>query len=170
MAHSVGFKPISRKDACVLILGTLPGAESLRRRQYYANKQNSFWKIMGELIGAVPTLPYETRLKFLVKNRISLWDVCNAAEREGSLDSSIQSPVPNDFISFFKTHKNIKLICFNGQPAEKLFHRYVLPDLPEKPRLLPRIILPSTSPAHAGMRLEQKLELWRRGVGSGKGA
>ena len=160
----IGFKPVAQKDAQVLILGSLPGAESLKQRQYYAKKQNSFWKIMGELAGAVPLLPYEARLKLLVKNRIALWDVCKAAERKGSLDSNILSPVPNDFVSFFKTHKKIEKICFNGQPAEKLFRIYVMPDLPKKILLLPRIILPSTSPAHAGMRFERKLELWREGV------
>jgi double-stranded uracil-DNA glycosylase len=59
MASCVSFEAISREDARVLILGTLPGAESLRRQQYYAKKENSFWRIMGELIGAAPELPYK---------------------------------------------------------------------------------------------------------------
>lgn len=165
VTHCVGFKAVSRGDAQVLILGTLPGVESLKKRQYYAKRQNSFWKIMEELAGASPDMPYEDRLKRLTGHGIALWDVCAAAARKGSLDSNIQAPEPNDFVSFFKTHQDIKLICFNGQPAEKLFCRYVQPDLPKRILSLPRVTLPSTSPAHASMRYEHKLARWREALG-----
>jgi hypoxanthine-DNA glycosylase len=68
--------------------------------------------------------------------------------------------VVNDFVSFFKTHKNIKLIAFNGQSAEKLFRQKALPHLLPVTALIPRAILPSTSPAHASMRFEEKLAKW----------
>jgi len=161
VTNCIGFPAVSRKDARVLILGTLPGVESLKQQQYYAKKQNSFWKIMGALVGASPDLPYTERLKCLLENGIALWDVCAAAKRKGSLDSAIQSPVPNDFVAFFKKHRAITVIYFNGQPAGKLFDRYVKPELPEAILALPRMALPSTSPAYAGMRFEQKLALWR---------
>lgn len=164
MANCIGFRPVADRNARLLILGTLPSVESLRQGQYYAKKQNSFWKIMGELVGASPDLPYEKRLERLTENHIALWDVCASAHRKGSLDAAIQSPRPNDFCTFFKTHKNIERITFNGQPAEKLFSRYVKPELPEHIKLLPYIILPSTSPAHAGMRYEDKLLRWREGI------
>lgn len=165
MTKCVGFDAVSSKDARLLILGTLPGAESLKQQQYYAKKQNSFWKIMGELVGARPDLPYADRKKLLTKNRIALWDVCRAAERKGSLDADIRSPTPNDFGGFFKTHRKIELICFNGQTAAKLFHHMVDPDMPARISSLPRVILPSTSPAHAGMRFEEKLSRWRKVLG-----
>lgn len=157
----VGFEPVSRSDARVLVLGTLPSAESLKQGQYYAKKQNSFWKLMGVLVGASPDMPYEDRLKRLKDSGIALWDVCAAAQREGSLDADIQFSKANDFVSFFEKHPDIKLICFNGQHAEKLFCRDVKPSMPEKVLLLPRIALPSTSPAHAGIGFEQKLSHWR---------
>jgi double-stranded uracil-DNA glycosylase len=161
MSKCIGFKPVSTPTARVLILGTLPGVESLKQKQYYAKKQNSFWKIMGELVGAFPELPYEERLQRLKDSNIALWDVCAAAVRKGSLDSNIQSPVPNDFVSFFRKHKSIRSIYFNGQPAEKLFNRYVKPDMPAWVLSLPFIVLPSTSPAHASMNFGKKLERWR---------
>ena len=161
MAYSVGFGPLARADAHVLILGTLPGAESLRQGRYYAKPQNSFWRIMGALTGASPDLAYEERLEWLIDHRIALWDVCEAAERLGSLDSAIKSPKPNDFAPFFAAHKAIELICFNGQPAGKLFERLVRPVMPDRVAQLPRAILPSTSPAHAGMKFEEKLARWR---------
>ncbi|MDR3424173.1 MAG: DNA-deoxyinosine glycosylase [Alphaproteobacteria bacterium] len=163
MTDSIGFKAIASSDARVLILGTLPSAESLKRREYYAKKENAFWKIMGELAGACPDKPYAERQSCLKQKRIALWDVCASAKRVGSLDAKIQSAtiVANDFCSFFKAHKQIELICFNGQPAEKLFCRFVLPSLPLSVVGLRRETLPSTSPAHAQMRFEEKLKRWR---------
>jgi hypoxanthine-DNA glycosylase len=135
--------------------------ESLARQQYYAHPRNSFWTIMGELAGAIPDLPYDARLDRLMCARIALWDVCAAAERAGSLDSAIKAPVANDFAGFFDAHREIAAIVFNGQPAAKLFQRLVRPGLTGRAAALPFKVLPSTSPAHAGMRYGDKLAAWR---------
>jgi len=160
--HSRGFRPVGKRDARVLILGTLPGPLSLEMSQYYAQPRNAFWPIMGTMFGAFPELAYRLRLRLLKQNRIALWDVCHSAFRQGALDASIDpgSIVPNDFATLFRSHGRIQLICFNGQTAEKLYRRLVLHRLPEPVRRIPRVTLPSTSPAHAAMRLEQKLKHW----------
>jgi double-stranded uracil-DNA glycosylase len=167
MESRVGFPPVARAEARVLILGSLPGAESLRVRQYYANPQNRFWRIMGEIVGARAELTYDARLERLVQRKIALWDVCASAERVGSLDSSIlvASVVPNDFRVFLHAHGDIRLICFNGGGAERLFRRLVLPRLAASQARIPRVRLPSTSPAHAGMKGDEKLRLWRDALG-----
>ncbi len=159
----VGFPPIAAKDARVLILGTLPSEESLRRAQYYGKKENAFWKIMGELVGAGADLSYAGRAKRLKESRIALWDVCACAKRAGSLDSNIDatSVKANDFIFFFRAHKKIAMICFNGQASHKLFKRYVLPSLPAAVAALPQVVLPSTSPAYARLTWRDKLARWR---------
>jgi TDG/mug DNA glycosylase family protein len=160
----VGFPPVARADARVLILGSLPGEESLRQVRYYAHKANRFWWIMGELVGASPDLPYEIRLDRLKASRIALWDVCAAAVRPGSLDASILPPsvAANDFAGFLAAHSSLRLICFNGSQAAALFRAKV-------PIVLPPSIqtrrLPSTSPAHAAMRPEEKLAHWRAALG-----
>jgi hypoxanthine-DNA glycosylase len=164
MTFCVSFPPVAGPDPRVLVLGTLPGVESLRQGQYYANRNNAFWRIMGELAGAGPDLPYEQRLEKLTAGGFALWDVCANATRPGSLDADISNMQPHDFAGFLAAHSSVELICFNGQHAAKLFARHVVPSLPEAARKIACRTLPSTSPAHAAMRFEQKLALWREAL------
>jgi hypoxanthine-DNA glycosylase len=160
---AVGFPPVADARARVLVLGSLPGRKSLEMRQYYAQPHNAFWKIMGRLFGAEPSLPYEQRLARLRACGVAVWDVLAAGERAGSLDSAIvpSSIVVNDFGAFFAAHPRIRLVCFNGNTAATLFRRKVRPALAAHAALLPMRIAPSTSPAHASLRFEQKLERWK---------
>lgn len=156
------FHPIVNAESKILILGSMPGEVSLAAGQYYAFTRNSFWKIMGELVGAVASLSYEQRLDRLQKSGIALWDVIAACEREGSLDSSIneESLVANDFEAFLDAYPSIEQICFNGKSVQRLFKRHVL-KLQTLPSGLGMTVLPSTSPANARLSFEQKLKAWR---------
>ena len=164
---SVGFPPIADAAARVLVLGSLPGVKSLEQREYYAQPYNAFWRIMGELVGAGPALEYPARLVQLRSHGVAVWDVLHAGEREGSLDSSIvrESIVVNDFNAFFERHGQLRLICFNGNTAAGLFQRRVVPGLAPEWAALERRALPSTSPAYASLRFEQKLARWREALG-----
>jgi double-stranded uracil-DNA glycosylase len=157
------FKPMSRPDATVLLLGSMPGVRSLQQAQYYAHARNAFWPIMGALFGAAPELAYPERLRILRANRVALWDVLQCCERVGSLDADIAeaSIVANDFAAFFKQHPDIGRVFFNGAKAEAAYKKYVLPTLPGNCVALRCVRLPSTSPAHAGFTLSQKLAQWR---------
>jgi len=115
-------------------------------------------------VGAGPELSYKKRTQQLLRSGIALWDVCAQGFRPGSLDSNISNPIPNDFAAFLRKHKHIKLIAFNGQPAAKLYRKYVLDNLPELLRHTPSAILPSTSPANASLSLEKKLKQWRKAL------
>ena len=157
------FHPVANTDATVLILGSMPGKESLNQNQYYAHPQNAFWKIMGELVGFDPRLPYEERLHKLTATRIALWDVLASCERESSLDTHIRKEKANDFEAFLLQHPHITRVFFNGAKAEQSFNKFVLEEQKLPPLIYQR--LPSTSPAHAGMRYERKLELWREAIG-----
>jgi len=153
------FLPVSDSEARVLILGSMPGKQSLAQNQYYAHPQNAFWKIMGELVGAYPHLPYESRLCLLSSAGIALWDALASCERSSSLDSHIKNEQANDFVTFFIQHPNITQIFFNGSKAEQCFKKFV-----QSKQVLPPLQycrLPSTSPAHAGMCYEDKLQAWR---------
>jgi hypoxanthine-DNA glycosylase len=157
-----GFGYIAESDARVVILGSMPGVESLRQQQYYAHPRNSFWDLMGEMFAAGRALPYPDRLLRLKQHHIALWDVAHQCERNGSLDSNIKadSIIPNDFNAFFINHPDISVVFFNGRKAADIYQQKVLPNLPEPCRSIPRHTLPSTSPAHAAMSPEAKLEQW----------
>lgn len=165
MAQIYSFPPIESAAARVLILGSMPGAMSLRLRQYYGHPQNAFWKIMGELLDFGAAATYQERTTALVRHQFAVWDVLASCVREGSLDSAIDDTtiLANDFAAFFQSHPHVKRVCFNGAKAESVYRRHVLPHLATK-RVLVCVRLPSTSPAHAGMRFAAKLEAWRTGL------
>ncbi|MCZ8130177.1 MAG: DNA-deoxyinosine glycosylase [Steroidobacteraceae bacterium] len=160
---SVGFPPIARRDARVLVLGSLPGRMSLEYRQYYAQPRNAFWRIVEALFGIPFDAPYAKRTHELARRGVALWDTCAAAHRPGSLDSEIRLDTvqPNDFAGFYATHRRIARVCFNGAKSAELYRRLVLPSLPAPWRDLPHVALPSTSPANAGTDFARKLAAWR---------
>lgn len=165
MARIRSFPPVAAGQARLLILGSMPGKASLQQQQYYAHPANAFWKIMGELLGFPPHAPYQQRLHALTSAHIALWDVLASCEREGSLDADIQNEAANDFAAFFKTQRHITRVCFNGAKAEHSFKRFVLGRQHLPP--LEFVRLPSTSPAHAGMRYAEKLAAWREALTPG---
>ena len=84
-----------------------------------------------------------------------------AATRSGSLDAAIEDDaIPNNFRAYFHIHPHIRLICFNGTTAAKLYARHVLPTLTESQRLIPQDTLPSTSGAHARLPFANKMARW----------
>jgi len=156
---SLGFPPIVGEATRILILGSLPGQQSLQAAQYYAHPQNAFWRIMADVFDI--TGSYEERCEGLRRAGIAVWDVLASSVRPGSLDADIEMPSAraNDFDAFFAAYPAIARVCFNGRKAEQLFERMVMPQLEGGERRY--VGLPSTSPAFAAMRYEQKLETWR---------
>jgi TDG/mug DNA glycosylase family protein len=166
MPHIHGFPPIADPSPRVLILGTMPGKASLRANRYYAHPRNSFWPIMGEVLGFDPTIPYEERAEILRWRGIALWDVLQLCTRESSLDSDIDesSVVANDFAGFYAGHPDIRRVCFNGAKAADLYRRHVLPTLDARWAGLDALRLPSTSPANAGVPYVEKVRVWKRAL------
>ena len=162
MADVRSFPPIGQKSAKVLILGSMPGIESLKRNQYYAHPRNAFWPIMCSLFGLSGS-DYAERTRELAEKGVAVWDVLKACYRSGSLDSNIENGtiVVNDFQGFFDSHPAVSHVFFNGGKAFSVYRKQVLPRLSPRHAGLPLTRLPSTSPAHASMSLEQKTKAWR---------
>src|SRR3989304_5725600 len=163
-----GLALIARPDALAIVLGTIPSQESLAAGEYYARNANAFWFIMGQLFGAGRDVNYQERVEILMRNRIALWDVLHSARRIGSLDSRIMrgSEVPNDFAGFFRAHRLIRTVFFNGGKAGELYKSLAVASLPSDIGLLLMRRLPSTSPANTHMVKEEKLKAWELVKGS----
>lgn len=115
---SEGLAAIEDKESEILILGTLPGEKSLELGEYYSNPSNKFWEILSKIYkDSVPTSYYD-RVKWLLHNKIALWDILKEAVREGSLDSNIQHPEANNLIGFISTHPHLRVIAFNGSKSQ----------------------------------------------------
>ncbi len=157
---SQSFPPVLGDHPSVLILGTLPGKESLRKQQYYGHPRNAFWRIIFDLFEGDFSEVYSERINFAKQNKIALWDVCHTAHRPGSLDSDIKKEVANTIPELLKDNPSIKLIAFNGQKAAQLYDKYF-----ERSRELTYYTFLSTSPANASYSFEQKRENWRQFLG-----
>lgn len=161
--HVAGFTPIAPDAARVLILGSMPGEASLRAGEYYAHPRNAFWRLMGDLLEIPPAAPYPARTAALRGAGIALWDVLKTCRRRGSLDAHIEpaSVRVNDFATFFTRHPGVRLVCFNGAAAEHWYRCQVLHAKHAVPSDRQYVRLPSTSPAHAGLSYDAKLDAWR---------
>ena len=145
-------------SARVLVLGSMPGRASLDAQQYYAHPRNAFWPIVAAHCGIDPASDYPTRVQAVLDAGIALWDVLAQCRRSGSLDSAIElaDAQPNAIAELLDAHPTITRVCCNGAAAAQLYRRFLLPGPPR----VEVIQLPSTSPAHAGMPLAEKMRRW----------
>jgi TDG/mug DNA glycosylase family protein len=151
------FPPVADSRTRLLVLGSLPGEESLARRQYYANPRNQFWRLIGAVAGAdLVRLPYEARLEALLAAGIGLWDSVGAATRRGSLDGAIRAHRANDLAALAATLPDLRAVAFNGGKSATLGR----PALAARPDLA-LIPLPSSSPAYT-LAFEAKLAAWMK--------
>ena len=157
-----GLPPVADAGARVLILGSMPGVRSLDETRYYAHPRNAFWPILAAWIGRPHDAPYVERIDALRNRGIALWDVIGRCRRAGSLDSRIDpaSIQANDLAGLFTRCRRLERVLLNGARAAQDFERRVVPTLDKASLDLPRIRLPSTSPAHAAMSLAAKRAAW----------
>ncbi|MBT8439489.1 MAG: DNA-deoxyinosine glycosylase [Gammaproteobacteria bacterium] len=162
------FPPIASANSHTLILGSMPGIKSLQANQYYAHPRNLFWPFISELLKFDLSLSYEERIIKLKENDIALWDVLQHCHRQGSLDSDIRkdSMVPNDFAGFLKQHRSIRHIFFNGKKSEEVFRRNVMKTIQADFPDIRYTGLPSTSPANASIKREEKFRQWKQVLSS----
>lgn len=136
-----GFPPVYRADARVLILGSLPGAQSLALQRYYGNPRNQFWQLIGSVLDInLAAMDYEHRLACLIDHGIALWDVVAAGHRKGSLDTALRIAERSNLAGLIAKLPALRAIAFNGQLAARQA---------EDPGAKLEILrLPSSSPAN----------------------
>lgn len=151
-----GLPPLVSPQTRVLILGSFPGVRSLQLQQYYAHPHNQFWRLMFAIWPPGPDVggacSYEKKIAWLLERGVGLWDVYARCERQGSLDSAIRHPVPNDLATL--ALPQLRAIAHNGGESYKhARHTRALG--------LPVFRLPSSSPANASWSFARKLDTWR---------
>ena len=115
MIRTKGFQPLLCDEPRILILGTLPGGESLQHRQYYYSNSNRIWKVLCLLSGEPIPVDYPQKQALLARLHIVLWDYYESAIRPNSSDDKdIRDGRPNDIVGFLSQHPTIKVIAING--------------------------------------------------------
>ena len=148
-------RPAGSTDACLLILGSLPGEASLAAQRYYAHPQNQFWRLLGHALDEdLAALAYEDRLMRVAARCIALWDVVGEARRQGSLDGAIRQAIANPLAQYVAAHPRLKAIAFNGKTAARLGRLAI-----GQPERIQLIDLPSSSPAYT-LPFEEKARRW----------
>jgi len=111
---------------------------------------------MEELFGVTLTTNEEKRA-FALSQGIALWDTYGSLTRESgnSSDANLKELQTNDFRAFLKRYPNISHIFFTGQKAQQGYMKQF------KDIDIETTLLPSTSPAHAAMKKEEKLRHYR---------
>jgi hypoxanthine-DNA glycosylase len=149
-----GLPPVAAAEARLLILGSLPGEESLRAERYYAHPRNHFWHLLGTVLGEpLAELAYEERLAALIRRGVALWDVIGSARRQGSLDQQLRDVNARDLSAFVAGLPELRAIAFNGATAARIGRKAL------GSSGLALVDLPSSSPAFT-LPFVAKAERW----------
>ncbi len=148
-------EPVFDENSRILILGSFPSVKSREEGFFYGHRQNRFWAVTAAVFDEVIPTTIEEKRKFLLKNRIAVWDVIASCDIEGSSDASIKNVKVND-LSRILDKSNIENIFVNGKTAEKYYNKYIKDVICRE-----AICLPSTSPANAAWKTERLVEAWK---------
>lgn len=119
LQKKMGLQPMVGEAPKVLILGTMPGDESIKKQAYYRNEsRNKFWQIIHFIFQDEAACSYEELLK---KHHIALWDCLKEGNRKGSSDNGFNAEdlIPNDIEKFLVEHPTIKVIILNGKSKSR---------------------------------------------------
>ena len=144
--------PWADDESRVLVLGTMPSPKSRARGMYYGHPQNRFWPTLATLWQEPRPESPEAARDFAARHHIALWDVLASCAIDGSADSSIADPVPNDVPALLARYPNIQHIVTTGKKAADLYHRHLEPLTGIR-----AVALPSTSAANRGWWPDDKL-------------
>ena len=153
LRHSI--LPVWNENSRVLILGSFPSVKSREAGFFYGHERNRFWKVISTIVECPEPQSIEEKKKMLLENHIAVWDVIGSCRIQGSSDSSIRDVTPNEIGPLLQGSR-IHTIFANGRTAEKLYNRYIFPEVQ-----VPVTALPSTSPANAAWTLDKLVSAYQ---------
>lgn len=173
-----------------LILGSAPSIKSLELHQNFGHPHNAFWHIAGAALGFVRVqTPYAEQTRRMTAAGFAVWDVIASCVRRGSSDSDVRAIEPNDIRGFLLAHPSVRRIVINSQATAAFFQRLhrawytddaqlclrwandtarrvFAKDLRDSSahasRPIDVLVMPSTSPAYASVRYNEKERIWLR--------
>jgi hypoxanthine-DNA glycosylase len=153
------FKPHIFPDSKVLILGSFPSIKSFEEGFYYAHPRNQFWPILSAIYKE-PVQTKEEKTALCKKHKIALFGSASSLQREAknSSDTNLKNITVNDFEKLLAEYPNIEILFFTGKKAEQIFNTKY------KHLNIKKVLLPSTSPAYASMKFEEKLTKYKEAL------
>ena len=152
------FMPIYNAASEILILGSLPSVESVKRGFYYMHPENRFWKVLSRIYEEdAYHMSIEEKSLFILKHHLALYDIIYSCTIKNSSDSSITNPICTNIKEVLRG-MNTKKILLNGKTAYQIFIKQY-PELKEI-----AICLPSTSSAHARVSLDALTLIWKEAL------
>lgn len=144
-----GFKPVYDKNSKILILGSFPSVKSREVGFYYGHKQNRFWKMLSQVFNEEIKDDIPSKISFLHKYHIALYDVIIESDLTGSSDSALEksSLKTGAFAPLLPPNTKVEKILCNGKTAYNLFIENYTTDIPV-------YCMPSTSPANPRYNFE----------------
>ncbi|WP_151900424.1 DNA-deoxyinosine glycosylase [Sulfurimonas hydrogeniphila] len=157
--HFHTIEPVIFADSKVLILGSFPSIKSFEEGFYYAHPRNQFWPILAAIYKE-PVQTKEEKTALCKKHKIALFDSAASLQRDAnnSSDTNLKNITVNDFEKLLAEYPNIKTILFTGKKAQQIF------DKEYKHLKIKKLLLPSTSPAYASMKFEEKLAKYKEAL------
>lgn len=122
---------------------------------YYGHPQNRFWRVLATLLEEDLPTDNSARKLLVLKHHIALWDTLAECSIQGSADTSITAPVPNDIEGLLRKTQ-ITHIFTTGTKAYQLYTK--LCQTPQCPAAIP---LPSTSGANARFSIGDLCDAYR---------
>ncbi len=152
------FMPIYNAASEILILGSLPSVESVKRGFYYMHPENRFWKVLSRIYEEdAYHMSIEEKRLFILKHHLALYDIIYSCTIKNSSDSSITNPICTNIKEVLRG-MNTKKILLNGKTAYQIFIKQY-PELKEI-----AICLPSTSSANARVSLDALTLIWKEAL------
>ena len=102
-----GFPPLMCHEPRVLILGTIPGKNSISANEYYYDNSNRMWKMLAKLATQKMPTNYTEKKLLLEHLHVVLWDYYQFVERTNGTDKGILEGIPNDIVGFVRKNPTI---------------------------------------------------------------